>query len=156
LRSFVHHWRPIQARSDDDVAAQVIADKIDVLVDLAGHTGGRLGVFARQAAPIQVTWLGYPNTTGLEAMQYRLTDSIADPAGNGEVGLGHYEVRSWVGWHHHMTLSLLALRFVIREQERVGENKPALTVAQMRQVFARLLQPFCPKRYAVSASENRP
>jgi SRSO17 transposase len=47
-------------------------------------------------------------------------------AGKGEVGLGHYEVRSWVGWHHHMTLSLLALWFVIREQERLGGKNPGI------------------------------
>jgi SRSO17 transposase len=47
-------------------------------------------------------------------------------AGKGEVGLGHYEVRSWVGWHHHMTLSLLALWFVIQEQDRVGEKNPGV------------------------------
>lgn len=44
--------------------------------------------------------------------------------GNGEVGLDHYEVRSWVGWHHHMTLSLLALWFLVLERQRVGEKKP--------------------------------
>jgi len=50
-------------------------------------------------------------------------------AGKGEIGLGHYEVRSWVGWHHHMTLSLLALWFVIREQDRVGEKNPGVNRA---------------------------
>jgi SRSO17 transposase len=45
-------------------------------------------------------------------------------AGKGEVGLGHYEVRSWVGWHHHMTLSLLAVWFLIREKERLGKKNP--------------------------------
>ena len=44
-------------------------------------------------------------------------------AGKGEVGLGHYEVRSWVGWHHHMTLSLLALWFLILEQRRLGKKR---------------------------------
>ena len=45
-------------------------------------------------------------------------------AGKGEVGLGQYEVRSWVGWHHHMTLSLLALWFLCRERRRVGGENP--------------------------------
>jgi hypothetical protein len=60
--------------------------------------------------------------------------------GNGEVGLDHYEVRSWEGWHHHMTLSLLALWFLVLERNRLGEKKPALTVAQTREVFTRLLR----------------
>jgi hypothetical protein len=61
-------------------------------------------------------------------------------AGKGEVGLGHDEVRSWVGWHHHRTLSLLALWFLIREKRKLGKKIPALTVLQRRGVFARLLQ----------------
>jgi SRSO17 transposase len=60
--------------------------------------------------------------------------------GKGEVGLDHYEVRSWVGWHHHMTLSLLALWFLALERGRVGGEKTFLTVSQLREVFTRLIQ----------------
>lgn len=81
LRQLSDHWRPTHSVSDTDLMRQIREDKIDILVDLAGHTAGhRLAVFAQRAAPLQVTYLGYPNTTGLGAMDYRITDTIADPA----------------------------------------------------------------------------
>lgn len=75
-------WRDIRRLSDDQAAELIWRDQVDVLVDTVGHTGSnRLMVFARRPAPIQVTWLGYPDTTGLRSIQYRITDAHADPPG---------------------------------------------------------------------------
>lgn len=75
-------WRPISGASDDDVARLIREDRIDVLVDLAGHMDSRrLLVFARKPAPVQVSYLAYPDTTGMKAMGYRVTDSLHDPSG---------------------------------------------------------------------------
>jgi predicted O-linked N-acetylglucosamine transferase (SPINDLY family) len=80
LKGFADHWRSIDALDDERVAATIFADRIDILVDLSGHTkGNRLLAFARKPAPAQMTWLGYPNTTGLDAIDWRITDAIADP-----------------------------------------------------------------------------
>jgi len=82
IAASVDHWLPCAALSNDALAARIVADGIDVLVDLAGHTkGNRLLTFARKPAPVQVTWLGYPTTTGLAAMDYRLTTAEVDPEG---------------------------------------------------------------------------
>ncbi len=75
-------WHDVRTLTDQALVAQVAADRIDVLVDLAGHTGdNRLLCFARRPAPVQVTYLGYPSTTGISAMGWRLTDAVSDPEG---------------------------------------------------------------------------
>ena len=82
LRAEADHWREIFGLGDDQVARTVQADGIDVLIDLSGHTGlNRLLVFARRPAPVQASYLGYLNTTGLGAMDYRISDARATPAG---------------------------------------------------------------------------
>jgi predicted O-linked N-acetylglucosamine transferase (SPINDLY family) len=82
LKGYPDHWRETTGQSDAIVAELIQKDRIDILVDLAGHTSeNRMKLFALRPAPIQITWLGYPDTTGLTQMDYRITDSIADPPG---------------------------------------------------------------------------
>ncbi len=82
LRGLADEWRDLRGVGGDAAARLIRSDRIDILVDLAGHTGGgRPLLFARRPAPVQVAWLGYPNTTGLAQMDYRLTDAVVDPPG---------------------------------------------------------------------------
>ncbi|MGB0682063.1 MAG: tetratricopeptide repeat protein [Magnetovibrionaceae bacterium] len=82
LRAQADHWHEAIRWSDQAMAERIRELGIDILVDLAGHSGGnRLGVFAARPAPVQVSWLGYPATTGLEQIDARLTDARADPPG---------------------------------------------------------------------------
>ncbi|XP_057969839.1 probable UDP-N-acetylglucosamine--peptide N-acetylglucosaminyltransferase SPINDLY [Malania oleifera] len=75
-------WRDIYGIDEKKVASMVREDKVDILVELTGHTANnKLGMMACRPAPVQVTWIGYPNTTGLPSIDYRLTDSLADPPG---------------------------------------------------------------------------
>lgn len=83
IRGLVDRWRPVAALSDETLAAQVWADGIDMLIDLAGHTmGHRLGVFARRPAPVQASWIGWIDTTGLPAIGHLISDQVEVPEGS--------------------------------------------------------------------------
>ncbi len=80
LRSYVDDWRETWQLTDDALIELIRNDRIDILVDLSGHTAdNRLAVFTRRAAPVQVSYLGYPSSTGLATMDYRITDAVTDP-----------------------------------------------------------------------------
>ena len=82
IRASSHVWRHTRKFSDNQLFNKVIDDGIDILIDLAGHTGGnRLPVFFRKPAPLQVTWAGYTGTTGLSAMDYLIADPHSIPRG---------------------------------------------------------------------------
>lgn len=82
IKATADHWRDVRFKTDEELAQIVRNDAIDILVDLTGHIAGtRLLMFARKPAPLQVTYIGYQNTTGMSAMDYRLTDAWADPPG---------------------------------------------------------------------------
>ena len=80
LRALSDDWIRIK-RKGDNLVSQIIEDaRIDILIDLAGHTGGnRLSMFSSRTAPVQATWLGYAGTTGLTNIDYRIVDEVSDP-----------------------------------------------------------------------------
>ena len=81
FRQLADHWRETLGRSDESVSEQIRADGIDILVDLTLHVAhNRLPIFARRPAPIQVSFAGYPGSTGLSAIDYRLTDRHLEPS----------------------------------------------------------------------------
>ena len=103
LRRSADVWHDVQGLSDEDLARQIRDDEIDILVDLTMHMArNRLLVFARRPAPVQVTWLAYPGSTGLETMDYRLTDHSMDPPGIETPYYSEESVRlpdSWCCYH---------------------------------------------------------
>jgi protein O-GlcNAc transferase len=94
LRGDADAWRSTVGLSDQQVADLVRGDQVDILVDLTMHmANNRLLAFARKPAPIQVAWLAYPGTTGLAAMDYRLTDPYLDPPGLSDACYSEESVR---------------------------------------------------------------
>jgi predicted O-linked N-acetylglucosamine transferase (SPINDLY family) len=85
LRTLADRWQSLQGLPDAEAAQLIRDDAVDVLLDLSGHTAGnRLLVFAHKPAPMQATWFAYPNSTGLDAIDWRLTDALSDPPGESE------------------------------------------------------------------------
>jgi predicted O-linked N-acetylglucosamine transferase (SPINDLY family) len=82
LRGLFKHWHPVNSLSDEALEAKIRTDGIDILIDLSGHSGhNRLLTFAHKPAPLQASWIGYPGTTGLSAMDYYLADRYLLPEG---------------------------------------------------------------------------
>ena len=113
LKAYGHAWRNIHGKSDTAVADMVRRDGVCILVDLAGHTAqARPSLFARRAAPVQVSWLGYFSTTGLAAMDYFIGDTVSTP----------------IAWQPHFTEKLALLphtRFCYRPPADAPAVAPA-------------------------------
>jgi predicted O-linked N-acetylglucosamine transferase (SPINDLY family) len=81
IQSLVDQWTDVESWTDERLHQEIHADEVNILVDLSGHTAkNRLRLFSRRAAPVQVTWLGYPHSTGLSNMDYLIGDSVACPS----------------------------------------------------------------------------
>jgi predicted O-linked N-acetylglucosamine transferase (SPINDLY family) len=94
LRALADEWRSVGADSNERVCERIRQDGIDVLMELSGHTmGHRLDIMARRAAPVQASWLGYPNTTGLTRIAWRIVDALTDPEGGADEGAWYAEGR---------------------------------------------------------------
>ena len=99
LRPCTDVWREVRYLSDTQLAESIRRDGIDILVDLALHTAGnRLPAFARKPAPVQVSWLGYAGSTGVEAIGYRLSDARIEPVGSEESSSSERVVRLPDAW----------------------------------------------------------
>src|SRR4029450_11060177 len=85
IKGTVPHWRQTSKMLNPEFAKAVLDDHIDVLIELTGHTGNnRLSALATRLAPVQMSWLGYPCTTGMAAIDYRITEAVADPVGTAD------------------------------------------------------------------------
>ncbi|MCB1120894.1 MAG: hypothetical protein KJT03_05055, partial [Verrucomicrobiae bacterium] len=94
------HWRWTCKMSDQELFNLIRKDKIDILVDLSGHTtGNRMKVFAMRGAPVQVSWLGYPHSTGVPTIDYRISDEIVEPRDEAEQWSTEKIVRLPNGFH---------------------------------------------------------
>ncbi len=123
LKSLAAQWRPVAGIDDDALCAQVRADRIDILVDLAGHTThNRLLAFARRPAPVQVSWLGYFNTTGLATMDYFVSDPWSSPPGQDR-------------YYVEQLLRLPHTRFCYRAPEYMPEVSPLPAATNGRITF---------------------
>jgi predicted O-linked N-acetylglucosamine transferase (SPINDLY family) len=93
LRSAADGWHEVLGWPDAELTEQIRRDRIDVLIDLAMHMAhNRMLVFARKPAPVQIAWLAYPGGTGLDAMDYRITDAFMDPP---QYPTTYYREQSW-------------------------------------------------------------
>jgi len=109
-------WHDMFEQSDEKLAEQIRAQRIDILVDVTMHMGeNRMLAFARKPAPLQVTWLAYPGSTGLETMDYRITDEFIDPPGGDDGAYSEKSIRLPGCWCCYDPLSQADPRPIIQD-----------------------------------------
>jgi predicted O-linked N-acetylglucosamine transferase (SPINDLY family) len=145
LQALAAVWRNFCGQPRALVEQTIRNDAPDILIDLAGHTGisDRLPLFACRLAPLQITYLGYPNTTGVAAMDYRFTDAIADPVGEADQFATEKLVRfAPTAWAYSPPPDAPALLpYTATERVTFGcFNTPAKWTQAMAAVWARLLR----------------
>lgn len=125
-QSQIDHWRDIFGLTDEEVANRIRCDEIDILIDLAGHTGlNRLGVFARKPAPVSIHWLDFGYTTGLTAIDYYLSDIHNAPFGSERL----FSEKIW---------RIASPAFAYRPSEGMGEAGPLPALTDGRIAFGTL------------------
>lgn len=130
LKAMTDHWRVTFGFSDQQVFQQVLDDQIDILVDLSGHTfGNRLTAWSMKPAPIQISWLGYPNTTGLKAIDYTFTCEVQNPPDEPT-------------WHTEQLLRIPGGSFSFLPPEHAPELTPLPADTKGHITFGSLHRPF--------------
>ena len=145
VSSMVDHWHDVHALSDDEIAELMRSHGIDVLVDLCGHgPGNRILLFARKPAPVQINYLDYSATTGLESIDYRLTTEACDPTGRAEQYYSEklYRLpRTYWTYNPSVRLPISPLPMKSNGYATFGSfNLYYRITAEVLQVWARLLQ----------------
>ncbi len=149
-------WQRMEVRSGEK--GPLVVEAVEAAQVLTKDEQGRLGPVERlvviKSAAAEKTWntlCNAPAEVPLSEVVYahgeRHRVEELFQKGNGEVGLDHYEVRNWEGWHHHMVLSLLAFWFLVLERRRLGEKKTGVDgAADTRDLHAAVAEPAAPPR----------
>jgi len=166
-RKAVDQFKTIHGCDDDDVFRMIRSDELDVLIDLGGYTGGgnRLRVLSRRVAPVQASFLGYPNTSALQTIDYRITDRFADPPGLTENLYGEQLVwldHAMLAWRPYEIAKDISvdtrggpLLGVFNNVAKISPKAIRTYAAIMRRVpTSRLILKYG-DRYGVSAMQNR-
>lgn len=160
LRTLVPHWNEVSHLTDGQLFDQIRADGIDILVDLSGFTSGhRLEVFARRAAPVQVTWLGYMHTLGMKAMDYRLVDAgIAPPSHAAYYSEALFQLRCMASYAPPEYSPLCEQPPMLRNgyPTLISLNSSSKITDEMLSVWARILSERQDARLIIMVKEQEP